>query len=179
MKLLILYGPPATGKFTVAKELSKLTGYPLFHNHLAVDIAWSVFPFGTKRYSDLSEHIRLSVVRAAAKHKISGMILTFAYGVETFGGKDDLLLKKISSIVTRAGGKVFFIKFSSSETAIKKRIANPSRKKFKKITEYAVLRKIRSKYAMDALVPFAKSIILDTTKISPPKAANFIKEHIR
>ena len=34
MKHLFLYGAPAVGKLTVAKELADLTGYKLFHNHL-------------------------------------------------------------------------------------------------------------------------------------------------
>lgn len=34
MRLIFIYGLPATGKLTVAQELAKRTGYKLFHNHL-------------------------------------------------------------------------------------------------------------------------------------------------
>jgi len=37
MELLFIYGPAAVGKLTVARELAKLTGFRLFHNHLTVD----------------------------------------------------------------------------------------------------------------------------------------------
>jgi hypothetical protein len=37
VKLVVLYGLPATGKLMVARELSRLTGLRLFHNHLTVD----------------------------------------------------------------------------------------------------------------------------------------------
>ncbi len=37
MKLVFIYGPPASGKLTVARELAALTGYKLFHNHLVVE----------------------------------------------------------------------------------------------------------------------------------------------
>jgi cytidylate kinase len=37
MKLLFLYGPAASGKLTIARELTTLTGFALFHNHLVVD----------------------------------------------------------------------------------------------------------------------------------------------
>lgn len=38
MKFIMLYGPPASGKLTIAKELQSLSGYNLFHNHLLVDL---------------------------------------------------------------------------------------------------------------------------------------------
>ena len=38
MKLIFIYGLPATGKLTVAVELAAMTGYKLFHNHLVVDL---------------------------------------------------------------------------------------------------------------------------------------------
>jgi replication-associated recombination protein RarA len=48
MKLLFLYGPPAVGKLTVAREVSALTGYRLFHNHLTVNLTLAVFDFAQK-----------------------------------------------------------------------------------------------------------------------------------
>jgi adenylate kinase family enzyme len=32
MHLVVIFGPPAVGKMTVGHELTKLTGYKLFHN---------------------------------------------------------------------------------------------------------------------------------------------------
>jgi hypothetical protein len=43
MRLVFIYGIPATGKLTVAQELAKRTGYSLFHNHLVVDLLLSLF----------------------------------------------------------------------------------------------------------------------------------------
>ena len=36
-RVVWIYGPPASGKLTIARELSTLTQLPVFHNHLAVD----------------------------------------------------------------------------------------------------------------------------------------------
>jgi replication-associated recombination protein RarA len=38
MKLILLYGPPAVGKLTIAKEIARLTGFKLFHAHLTSDL---------------------------------------------------------------------------------------------------------------------------------------------
>ena len=45
MKLLLIHGAPATGKLTVARELSRLTNIALVDNHAAIDIARMVFGF--------------------------------------------------------------------------------------------------------------------------------------
>ncbi|MEO1956129.1 MAG: AAA family ATPase, partial [Gammaproteobacteria bacterium] len=37
MKVIFLYGPPASGKLTIAKKLADKTGISLFHNHLTFD----------------------------------------------------------------------------------------------------------------------------------------------
>src|SRR5580658_3884413 len=78
MKLIFIYGLPATGKLTVAVELAAMTGYKLFHNHLAVDLLLSVFDFGSAPFVELREEIWLCVFAAACEAKIPGLIFTFA-----------------------------------------------------------------------------------------------------
>src|SRR5207249_6103945 len=50
MRLVFIYGPPASGKLTVATELAKLTGFKLFHNHVSIQFVQSIFEFGTKTF---------------------------------------------------------------------------------------------------------------------------------
>ena len=57
MNLIFMYGPPGVGKLTVARELSQLTGYKLFHNHLVVNLVYAVFDFKTKPFVELREKI--------------------------------------------------------------------------------------------------------------------------
>ena len=67
MKLIFIYGLPATGKLTVAVELAAMTGYKLFHNHLVVDLLLSVFDFGSPPFVELREDIWLSVFEQACR----------------------------------------------------------------------------------------------------------------
>ncbi len=180
MKLIIIYGPPAVGKLTVAKELAKITGYKLFHNHLTVDLAYSLFPSGTKGYSDLVEKIRLDVIEIAAKIKIKGMIFTFVYGVETLGGRtDDLFVRKIIRRVEKNKGKVFFVKLSCNEEELHKRLKYPSRKEFKKLNDAKILNSIRKKFDIDSVIPFVENQVIDSTSLSAKKVARMIKEHYK
>jgi tRNA uridine 5-carbamoylmethylation protein Kti12 len=50
MKLVFIYGPPAAGKLTVATELSRLTGFKLFHNHVSIQFVESLFEYGTRTF---------------------------------------------------------------------------------------------------------------------------------
>jgi adenylate kinase family enzyme len=43
MKLIFIYGPPASGKLTIAEILSERTGIPLFHNHLSRDLVKDIY----------------------------------------------------------------------------------------------------------------------------------------
>ncbi|MBW4552200.1 MAG: AAA family ATPase [Aphanocapsa sp. GSE-SYN-MK-11-07L] len=71
MELLFIYGPAAAGKLTIGRELAKLTGFRLFHNHLTVDAVTAVFDFGSEPFIKLREQIWLSVFQEAAQNDVS------------------------------------------------------------------------------------------------------------
>ena len=79
MKLILLYGPPAVGKLTIAQELKKLTGVKLLDNHQVSDLVMSVHERGTPVAADLNHQIRLAVYKAATQEKIPGIISTVLY----------------------------------------------------------------------------------------------------
>src|ERR1700687_711257 len=84
MRLVVLYGPPGVGKLTIGTELSELTGFKLFHNHLTVDLVTSVFPPGSEAWNRLARRIRLAVFAEAA-HEGVDLILTRAARVRPRG----------------------------------------------------------------------------------------------
>lgn len=59
MDLIFLHDPVASGKLALAHELSSLTGLPVFHNHLLVDVLLEVFEFGSPEFIRLREQFRL------------------------------------------------------------------------------------------------------------------------
>jgi hypothetical protein len=50
VKLVFLHGVAASGKLTTARELESQIGYPVFHNHLVVDLLTTVFTFGSQPF---------------------------------------------------------------------------------------------------------------------------------
>lgn len=180
MNLVVLYGPPAVGKFTVAKELANLTGYKLFHNHLTADLVSSIFETGTKEYSDLVGKIRLDVLENTAKSDSPGLIFTFVYGIETFKGKDDdEFIKKTMDILRRNHGQTFFVKLTCNQKALEKRLIHPSRKKFNKLQSIKLFKKIQNDYDLARTIPYGKSLEIDTTQQPPQETANKIKKYYK
>ncbi len=49
MMLAFIYGAPAVGKLTMARAVAALTGFRVFHNHVAFDFAESIFDFPSPR----------------------------------------------------------------------------------------------------------------------------------
>jgi tRNA uridine 5-carbamoylmethylation protein Kti12 len=78
MKLIFIYGPPASGKLTVARELAKLTGLRLFHNHVSIEFVQSLFEFGSGPFWRLTEKYRTEMIDEAAREETS-TIFTFVY----------------------------------------------------------------------------------------------------
>lgn len=163
MKLIILYGPPASGKYTIAKLLAEKTGYKLFHNHLTVDLLKSIFTFGTPEFIALSEKIRLDIFEEAARQNIPGIIFTFVYEKDTV---DDNFIKKILEKVNKYGGEAKFVQIYCEKEVLLKRVKEESRKEFKKINSEEGLLKILEEWDSLSPIPFVKSIRIDNTNLS-------------
>ncbi len=171
MELLFIYGPAAVGKLTIGRELAKLTGYRLFHNHLTVDAVMAVFNFGSESFIKLREQIWLSVFQEAARNKIS-LIFTFSpeQTVKTSFIQDTL------DAVEPFGGKVLFIELICPLDELERRIENPSRAEFNKLRSLESFRKIRQARKHEYPKLPNSGLTIDTSKINPQEAARKIFE---
>ena len=79
--LIFLYGPPAVGKLTVARELERRIGYRVMHNHVTVDPVLEVLEFGTDGFDRVVENFRRDLIVAAAQEGID-LIYTIVVGPE-------------------------------------------------------------------------------------------------
>lgn len=77
MNFVAVFGPPAVGKMTVGQEIAKLTGYPLLHNHMTIDLVTELFDFGTPPFCKLVPAFRQMLVSEAAASDLPGLIFTF------------------------------------------------------------------------------------------------------
>lgn len=170
MKLVLLYGPPAAGKLTVATQLSKKTGWPVFHNHQTVDLLKTVFAFGTPAFWELNQKIRLLVFERAAREKIPGLITTFVYDAKS----DRRTMRRMIDSVERHGGTACLVRLHAPRTTLLRRANNPSRHAFSKLKDPNELARWFEKFQLFETFPFEPTLSIDTRKTTPSKAADRI-----
>lgn len=139
MKLIFLHGLPGVGKLTVARELARLTGYKLFHNHLAVDLVESVFEFGSRPFVELREMIWLTTFSRASEEHLAGLIFTFAYDRTVRSG----FIEETRRVVESGGGRVSFVELRCAAGELERRVEQPSRRSFGKLDSVARFRELK------------------------------------
>lgn len=160
MKLIFLHGLPGVGKLTVARELAQLTGFPVFHNHLVVDLAGAVFEFGSRPFVELREKVWLAVFSQAVAAGLDGLIFTFAYDRTVRGG----FVGDVIKIVEGEGGTVLFVGLKCSAEELERRIADPSRGRFGKLISVEQFRGLTEAGAfVDPGIP-AGGLVVETTE---------------
>jgi len=174
MKLIFLHGLPGVGKLTVARELAQLTAFPVFHNHLAVDLVESVFEFGSRPFIELREKVWLAMFSQAVAARLDGLIFTFAYDRSV----SDRFIGEVRKVVGDEGGTVLFVELRCSAEELEKRITDSSRERFGKLTSVEQFRELSQAGAfVDPGIP-AERLVIETTELAAPEAALLIADSL-
>ena len=174
MELIVIYGAPGVGKLTVAREVSRRTGYKLFHNHLTVDMVGSLFDFGTEQAVRLTARFRLEMLAEAAKAGIPGVIYTLVYA----SGDDDQFVQDIIDAVEPHGGNVRFILLTCETDELLRRAADESRSTFGKLRDPEVVRRLITESEMSTPVPHKPGLVIDNTRLDSGATADEIAQYL-
>ena len=174
MQVIFIHGPAASGKHTIGSQLSRLTGLPLFHNHLAVDTALSLFEFGTPGFKNVRASIWRTAFQEAAR---AGRSFIFTFHPEASVEPD--LVSELVDLTVAAGGAVVFVELLCTHDAILERLGNSSREKFRKMTDASLYQQLEEQGAF-VYPPLPKPLIrVNTNELAPEAAANQIAQAIR
>jgi len=174
MRLIFVYGPPASGKLTVATELAKLTGFRLFDNHVSIRFMTSLFPFGSRTFLRLLDKYRREMIEEAARERIS-VIFTYVYGK----GVDDEFVRDVVRRVKRHKGQVHFVRLFCNREELARRVGSPGRRALGKLTKKRTLADLYRIFDMEAEIPSQTSLRIDTGKLRPGQAAQMILRHYK
>jgi hypothetical protein len=169
MQVVFIYGPPASGKLTIARELAKRTGMALFHNHLIVDAVEAVFPFGSEASVRLREQFWLEVLAEAARGGRS-LIFTFTPEPTVRPAFPD----QVRELIRRAGGEVIFVALTVPPQEQERRLAAPGRAAFGKLRSLDVLRRLRDELSACGAAMPQPAFAIDTAAVEPAAAAEAI-----
>jgi hypothetical protein len=170
MNLVFLYGAPAVGKLTVARSLAALTGYPVFHNHVAIDAVKPVFDFGEGPFWKLVNTIRVNVLEAAAEAGKS-VITTFVYAGGTSEAQD------MCAAFERHGGRICLVQLVCDMRTNEQRILMPERADLGKAHTVERLHQAHSRWDFSTQLPGRKSLLIDNSVMSPADVASEIQRH--
>lgn len=170
MKLIIIYGPPASGKLTIAQKIAEKTGYKLFHNHLTVDLLKNILEFGTKEFFEVNQKIKLSILEAAAKQGINGIIYTFVYDRKV----DNPFIGRLQAIAARQNISLLFFQIYCEQKVLFERVVSESRKQYKKVQSVAGLSRYLESGDFLSPIDEVESITVDNTHLSVSETVGLV-----
>lgn len=180
MKLLLLFGNCAVGKMTVGQELTKITPFRLFHNHMMIEPVLEVFgEFNTAVIGKL----RSVIFEEFAKTDNYGLIFTFMWAMDMQADWD--YIESVKAIFGLDEKDVYYVELIAPQEVRLQRNATENRLKHK-----ASKRDIKASnqrlihddlhYRCESLpgeIPFPNYLRLENANISAAEAATTIKSY--
>jgi len=173
--LLLLHGPPAAGKYTVARELAARTGFELYHNHAVVDEVLTRHAFGTPGFVAERDRAWRGHFSRAAADPARRLIFTF----NPENSVPQAFIDWLFSALPGQGVTLHSVALTLPEAAIEARLGSDQRKQFRKLADVALYRQLREAGAFAAPVIPRTDLALDTEHRAPAETAAAIVRHFR
>jgi hypothetical protein len=172
MTFVFLHGPPAVGKLTIARELAARTGLRLFHNHLTVDLALSLYDFGTPGFVALREEVWLAAIHRSLADRLPGMIFTF----NPESSVPQRFIDELFAEVPRRGGTLVSVGITASEAEIERRLVSEARRQHGKLVDLGLYRQLRARGVFASPLIPRTDLEIDSERVLPATAAARIAE---
>jgi hypothetical protein len=180
--LVVLLGPPAVGKMATGRALEELTGYPLFHNHMTIELVLPFFGFGSEPFSRLVSEIRRMIFVEVAGSDLSGLIFTWVWAFNE--PSDRTFITELKDLFSTSGSRVVFVElWADLETRLARnrtdlRLREKASKRDLDASEARLL-EAEERYRMnsDDDFPFEEHVRIDNTQAEPAEVARRIVEH--
>lgn len=145
--LIIVSGPQAVGKMTVAESLRDKIKYSLMINHDSIEVSNKIFGRGTNSQRELSKLIRKDAFEIAIKNNVD-MIFTF---VTAYDLKSDIdYLNDLRNMFEQTGGNFYYVELEATLETRLERNVTPHR--------------LESKYSKNDIEKSTKDLLEDMDK---------------
>ena len=122
--LIVVSGPQAVGKMTIAEKIKERLGYSLMVNHDSIEVSDKIFGMGTPAQKELNKIIRKGAFDTAIQYDID-MIFTF---VTAFDSPEDIeYLNNLRNMFEATGGQFYFVELEADVKTRLERNVTPHR----------------------------------------------------
>ena len=168
---ILLYGPPAAGKLTVARCLESRYGLRVLDNTATIEVALRLFEFGTTPFNALVHRLRFELAAAAAGAGLD-VVSTFVYAHPADREYVDGLVETVGT----AGGRVAFVQLLPPPPVLEQRVTESSRAEVHKLRDPGVLRSILERHDLRTPVN-PDDLSIDNSDVPPEAVAAMIAAH--
>lgn len=177
--LIVVCGPQAVGKMTVAESLRDKLRYNMMMNHDSIEISDRIFGFDTPAQKEFNAYFREKAFELAVKHNVD-LIFTYVCAFEMQEEKE--YLTGLHDLFTANGGGFFLVELSASLEARLARNETPHRMERKASKRDVVwsrenLLRDAAKHRLNSAegeVWFENHLKIDNTDLSPDRAADTV-----
>lgn len=114
--LIVVCGPQAVGKMTVAESLRDKLRYNMMMNHDSIELSDRIFGFATPAQKEFNACIREKAFELAVKHNVD---LIFTYVCAFDEPEERVYLTGLKDLFEQHGGRFFFVElFADIETRL-------------------------------------------------------------
>ena len=182
--LLIVCGPQAVGKMTVAESLRDKLKYNLMMNHDSIEISDRIFGFATPAQKDFNRFFRQKAFELAVTHNVD-MLFTYVCAFEMPAERE--YLDGLAAQFEGNGGNFYFVELSADlETRIARNETphRMERKPSKRDVTWskANLLKDTTNHRLNSAEGeywFKNHLKIDNTNLEPDQVADMVIEHFR
>lgn len=109
--LIVVCGPQAVGKMTVAESLRDKLRYNMMMNHDSIEVSDRIFGFNTPAQREFNGIFREVAFQQAVKHDVD-LIFTYVCAFEIQEERD--YLTSLKDLFVQSGGDFYFVELSAS-----------------------------------------------------------------
>ena len=179
--LIVVCGPQAVGKMTVAERLRDRLRYNMMMNHDSIEVSDRIFGFATPAQRELNASIRQKAFELAVKHRVD-LIFTYVCAFDMPEERD--YLTGLKDLFERDGGGFYFVELSADLETRLERNETPhrmERKASKRDTAWsrANLLEDARRHRLNSAGGeywFEHHLKIDNTRLSPNEVADRVIE---
>ena len=179
--LIVVCGPHAAGKMTVAESLRDKLRYNMMMNHDSIELSDRIFGFATPAQKELNEAVREKVFSLAVKHNVD---LIFTYVCAFDEPEERKYLTGLKELFEQSGGQFYLVELSADIETRLVRNETPHRMERKASKRDVVWSRSNlldgaAKYRLNSAegeIWFENHLKIDNTRLEPDQVADLVIE---